>query len=50
MQKEPISLKTTCLPVEGEYVRIHRILRILTLIQEQDGWDTKALARECQVS
>ncbi len=46
---DPASLKTTCMPVEGEYVRVHRLLRIMTLIQSQNGWDAKALARECHV-
>ena len=46
---DPASLKTTCMPIEGEYVRVHRLLRIMTLIQNQDGWDAKALARECNV-
>lgn len=46
---DPASLKTTFMPIEGEYVRVHRLLRIMTLIQNQDGWDAKALARECKV-
>ncbi len=46
---DPASLKTTYMPVEGEYVRVHRLLRIMTLIQNQDGWDNEALARECKV-
>ena len=43
------TMKTTHLPIDGEYVRVHRLLRILTLIQQQDGWDAKALAQECNV-
>ena len=32
---------------KARYTRIHRLLRILTLIQSQRGWTAKALATEC---
>jgi predicted DNA-binding transcriptional regulator YafY len=32
---------------KSKYTRIHRLLRILTLIQSQRGWTAKALAIEC---
>lgn len=35
--------------LEGEYVRLHRVVRILQLIQGQDGWSAADLARECEV-
>ena len=31
----------------ADYGRIHRLLRILTLIQSRPGWSARALAREC---
>ncbi len=33
-----------------DYARLHRILRIITLIQGQRGWDVKRLAAECSVT
>src|ERR1035437_3365314 len=37
-------------PLEREYVRCHRVVRILQLIQGQDGWTAADLARECGVN
>ena len=37
-------------PLEAEYARLHRILQIIQLIQQQQGWDAKALARACDVT
>ena len=37
-------------PLEAEYARLHRILQIIQLIQQQNGWDAKALARACKVT
>lgn len=34
----------------GDYGRIHRLLRILTLIQSEPGWKSTRLALECQTS
>lgn len=34
----------------GDYSRIHRLLKILTLIQGGDGWTAARLARECQTT
>src|SRR3954462_14997426 len=31
----------------ADYTRIHRLLRILTLIQGEKGWSAKRLALEC---
>jgi predicted DNA-binding transcriptional regulator YafY len=36
--------------VPADYSRIHRLLRIVTLIQSQEGWTAERLARECQVT
>lgn len=33
-----------------KYTRIHRLLRILTLIQGETGWNAKRLAAECETS
>ncbi len=33
-----------------KYGRIHRLLKILTLIQSETGWDAKRLAEECNTS
>lgn len=33
-----------------DYARIHRILKIISLIQGQKGWNAKTLAKECQVT
>ena len=33
-----------------KYTRVHRLLRILTLIQSETGWNAERLARECQTS
>jgi len=41
---------TTSRPLEAEYARLHRILQIIQLIQQQNGWDAKALARACGVA
>ena len=32
------------------YARLHRILKIISLIQGQKGWNTKTLAIECSVN
>ena len=37
-------------PLRAEYAHLHRVLRILQLIQEQGGWDAKALASACEVT
>ena len=37
-------------PLEAEYARLHRVLQVIQLIQQQDGWDAKALARACGVT
>ena len=37
-------------PLEAEYARLHRILQIIQLIQQQNGWDAKALAHACGVT
>lgn len=34
----------------ADYSRIHRLLKILTLIQGGDGWTSKRLAQECQTA
>src|SRR5688572_30299499 len=34
----------------ADYGRIHRLLKILTLIQGERGWNPKRLARECQTT
>ncbi len=34
---------------QARYTRIHRLLRILTLVQSHSGWTAKRLAAECQV-
>src|SRR5690606_8879844 len=33
--------------MSADYSRIHRLLRILTLIQGSDGWTARRLAAEC---
>jgi predicted DNA-binding transcriptional regulator YafY len=38
------------LNVAEKYGRIHRLLRILTLIQNETGWNAERLAVECQTS
>ena len=42
--------KNASRPLEAEYARLHRVLQIIQLIQQQDGWDAKALARGCDVT
>lgn len=37
-------------PLEAEYARLHRVLQIIQLIQQQNGWDAKALASACGVT
>ena len=38
-------------PVDApDYARLHRILKIISLIQGQKGWDVKRLAAECSVT
>lgn len=32
------------------YTRIHRLFKIITLIQSQSGWDARRLAQECEVN
>ena len=34
----------------AEYTRVHRLLRLLTLIQGGTGWTPERLAEECEVS
>lgn len=34
---------------QARYTRIHRLLRILTLVQSHSGWTARRLATECQV-
>jgi proteasome accessory factor B len=34
---------------QARYTRIHRLLRILTLVQSHSGWTARRLAAECQV-
>lgn len=36
--------------MSADYGRIHRLLKILTLIQGERGWNPKRLARECQTT
>ena len=36
-------------PDAPDYARIHRILKIISLIQGQKGWNAKKLAEECSV-
>lgn len=48
---DPVSLpRRVSKPLEGEYVRLHRVVHILQLIQGQDGWSAADLARECSVT
>ena len=42
--------KSSFQPLDAEYARLHRILQIIQLIQQQNGWDAKALARACGVA
>ncbi len=37
-------------PMSEKYSRIHRLLRILTLIQSEKGWNARRLAEECGTS
>ncbi|MCC7193325.1 MAG: HTH domain-containing protein [Phycisphaeraceae bacterium] len=37
-------------PLDAEYARLHRVLQIIQLIQQQDGWNAKSLARACGVT
>ena len=32
------------------YTRVHRLLKVMTLIQSAEGWDAKRLARECSTT
>src|SRR5438874_1866514 len=34
----------------ADYGRIHRLLRVLTLIQGEKGWNAKRLAAECDTT
>jgi proteasome accessory factor B len=36
--------------MSADYARIHRLLRIFSLIQGTQGWDAKRLAKDCGVS
>jgi len=38
------------LAVAKKYGRIHRLLKILTLIQSEKGWNVQRLAAECGVA
>lgn len=47
---EQVKAKKASKALEGEYVRLHRVMRILQLVQGQDGWTAAELARECAVT
>lgn len=34
----------------AEYTRVHRLLKVLTLIQGKEGWTPERLAAECEIS
>ncbi|MEX0653090.1 MAG: WYL domain-containing protein [Phycisphaeraceae bacterium] len=36
--------------MSADYSRVHRLIRILTLVQGQTGWNASALAEACQTS
>lgn len=50
MPVKALTRNTTSQPLDAEYARLHRILQIIQLIQQQNGWDAKALARACAVT
>ncbi|MCL2648252.1 MAG: WYL domain-containing protein [Phycisphaerales bacterium] len=50
MSKQAKSAGHILRPLETEYARLRRVLQIIQLIQHQDGWDVRALARACGVT
>ena len=46
----PLTTDTGVLAMAADYSRIHRLLKILTLIQGSKGWTPKNLAHECKTA